>query len=56
MWKKNVYLANKGQSLILVTLMLIALIGMLVLILDGGNAYLKRRQAQSAADSGALAC
>ncbi len=55
MKKKNVNLSNKGQSLVLVALMLFALIGMLALILDGGNAYLKRRQAQTAADAGALA-
>lgn len=47
--------SERGQSLVLVTLLLIALIGMLALVLDGGNAYFKRRAAQNAADAGALA-
>jgi len=53
--KKLISFSDKGQSLILITIMLFALIAMLALIIDGGNAYLKRRQAQSAADAGALA-
>ena len=46
---------EKGQSLITVTLLLIALIGMLALVIDGGHSYLQRRAAQTAADAGALA-
>lgn len=48
-------ISQKGQSLMTVAVFLVALIAMLALILDGGNAYLKRRQAQNAADAGALA-
>ena len=44
-----------GQSMALVAVLLVALIGMLALSLDGGNAYLQRRGAQNAADSSALA-
>ena len=44
-----------GQSMVLVGLLLVVLIGMLALILDGGYAFLQRRGAQTAADSGALA-
>jgi hypothetical protein len=44
-----------GQSVVLVTLMLLGLITMLALVLDGGNFYTQRRAAQVAADAGALA-
>jgi hypothetical protein len=46
---------EKGQSLVIVAILLVALIGMLALTLDGGFAYLQRRGAQTAADAGALA-
>jgi len=46
---------ERGQSLVLITMMMLGLIGMLALVLDGGNVYSQRRQAQSAADAGALA-
>ena len=44
-----------GQSMVLVALMLFAFIALLAVILDGGNAYLQRRNAQTAADAGAMA-
>jgi hypothetical protein len=46
---------EKGQSLVTVLVMMVAIIAMLALVLDGGSAYLHRRQAQNAADAGALA-
>jgi len=46
---------SKGQSLVVVAILLVVLIGMLALVLDGGYAYLQRRVAQTAADAGALA-
>jgi hypothetical protein len=46
---------QKGQVLVLVAIMLVVLLGMLALALDGGHAYLQRRQMQTAADAGALA-
>ena len=46
---------ERGQSLVIVALVLIALIGMLALAFDGGNAFFQRRIAQNAADAGALA-
>lgn len=49
------YHSERGQSLVIVTLLSIALIGMLAIVLDGGYAYLQRRVAQNAADAGALA-
>lgn len=45
----------RGQILVLVAIMLIGMLAMLALVLDGGNAYLQRRQAQNAADAAALA-
>jgi hypothetical protein len=47
--------SERGQSLVLVALLFIAFAGILALVLDGGNAYAARRQAQNAADAGALA-
>jgi hypothetical protein len=47
--------SEKGQSLVLVALLFLAFAGILALVLDGGNAYAARRQAQNAADAGALA-
>lgn len=44
-----------GQSMVLVALLLIAFIALLAVTLDGGYAYLQRRNAQTAADAGALA-
>ena len=45
----------RGQVLIIVTLALVAIIGVAGLAIDGGNAFLDRRNAQNAADSAALA-
>lgn len=47
--------SERGQSLVIVALMFLAFAAILALVLDGGNAYAARRQAQNAADSGALA-
>lgn len=44
-----------GQSLVFVALAIVALVAMAGLIIDGGYAYAMRRQAQNAADAGALA-
>jgi hypothetical protein len=51
-WKPS---SERGQSLVIVALLLVVLIGMLALTLDGGYAYLQRRASQTAADAGALA-
>jgi hypothetical protein len=48
-------LRDDGQSLVLVTLMIVGFIALLLLVLDGGYLYLNRRIAQAAADAGALA-
>ncbi len=44
-----------GQVLPFVAVLLVVLLGMLALVLDGGNLYLHRRSMQNAADAGALA-
>lgn len=45
----------KGQSIVIVALIMLALVGLTALALDGGYAFWDRRIAQNAADAGALA-
>jgi hypothetical protein len=47
--------SERGQSMIIIAVFMVALIGMLALVLDGGLGYAKRRQSQNAADAAALA-
>jgi uncharacterized membrane protein len=47
--------AVRGQALIIVALALAGLVGIVGLVVDGGNVFLDRRNAQNAADSAALA-
>lgn len=49
------YYPTRGQALILVALALAGLLAIAGLVIDGGNVFLDRRNAQSAADSAALA-
>ncbi len=44
---------ESGQVLVLVVLGMVALIGVTALVVDGGNVFLDRREAQNAADSAA---
>jgi Flp pilus assembly protein TadG len=56
--KENVMLhkkSEKGQALVLIVFALIGLLGMTALTVDGGIAYLDRNNAQTAADSAAIA-
>ncbi|OGO26296.1 MAG: hypothetical protein A2136_10970 [Chloroflexi bacterium RBG_16_54_11] len=46
---------EKGQTLVFVVIGFLVFVAVLALVLDGGNAYAARRQAQNAADAGALA-
>jgi hypothetical protein len=46
---------ERGQSAVIVALLLVAMVGMLALTFDGGYTYFQRRLAQTAADAGALA-
>lgn len=45
----------RGQSLVLVALLMAGLVAVAALLIDGGNIYLNRRQAQTAADAAAMA-
>ena len=51
----NKYRNERGQALIVVVLAIVGLAGMVGLVVDGGNVFLDRRNAQNAADSAALA-
>lgn len=53
--KNRTLVREKGQSIVLIVLMLVGFIAMLALVLDGGNLFTHRRQMQTAADAGALA-
>jgi Flp pilus assembly protein TadG len=46
---------KRGQALIVIALALVGLVGMMGLVVDGGNAFNDRRRAQNAADAAALA-
>ncbi len=46
---------SSGQSIVLIALMLVVLLGMAGLVFDGGTAYAERRRMQNGADAGALA-
>lgn len=46
---------QRGQAIVLIALMLVLLIGFLGLGIDGGRAYVDRRQVQDAVDAAALA-
>lgn len=48
-------ISESGQSLVIIALGLIAFVAILALVLDGANAYAAKRQAQNAADAGAIA-
>lgn len=46
---------ESGQSMVLITLVIVGMIAMLGLVMDGGNAYLQRRKMQNASDASAYA-
>jgi hypothetical protein len=46
---------DRGQALIMIVLAIVGLLGITGLVIDGGNYFLDRRNAQNAADSAALA-
>jgi secretion/DNA translocation related TadE-like protein len=50
-----VKVSEKGQTIVLIVVVIIGMVAMAALIVDGGNAYMNRRRAQTAADAGALA-
>ncbi len=46
---------QRGQALVILALALVGLLGVVALIIDGGNAWSQQRQSQNAADSGSEA-
>ena len=52
---KRVFFEEKGQSLVLMAVMLAALIGIAGIVIDGGRLYLAKSELQKAVDAGALA-
>ena len=48
-------ISERGQFIVLLAIIMVALLGVLAFVLVGGNLYFKRRVAQNAADAGALA-
>lgn len=46
---------ERGQTLVVATLVLVVLVGFMALVVDVGNIYTQRRRIQNAADAGALA-
>jgi hypothetical protein len=46
---------DKGQNFAFVAIIMVGLVGILVLVIDGGQSYMHRRIAQTAADAGAYA-
>src|ERR1041385_1661254 len=53
--KSNSYKRAKGQALVLIALAIVGLAGIAGLVIDGGNVFFDRRNAQNAADSAVLA-
>ncbi|MEO5886800.1 MAG: Tad domain-containing protein [Anaerolineales bacterium] len=49
------YKSDRGQALVVIALAAVGLIGIVALVVDGGQAFADRRKAQNAADSAALA-
>jgi Flp pilus assembly protein TadG len=47
--------SERGQAIVILALMMIALLAFAALAIDGGNAYVERRRSQNAADASALA-
>jgi len=52
---RNISQLQKGQAIVLVALMIVALTGMLAMSIDVGNSYTHRRLLQTAADAAAMA-
>jgi len=54
MWKDDPE-RQRGQSMVLITLLIVVMLVFAGLVMDGGYAYALRRETQNAADAGALA-
>lgn len=55
MFAPNHHSSQKGQAIVLIVITVFMLVVMAGLVVDGGNAYLNRRKAQTAADAAVLA-
>jgi uncharacterized membrane protein len=47
--------SEKGQSIVLIAIVMVGMLAMAGLAIDGGNLFLQRRRVQNAADAGAMA-
>lgn len=54
MIRSNSHKRQRGQALVIIALAIVGLAGMAGLVIDGGNIFLDRRNAQNAADAAAL--
>src|ERR1043166_1332762 len=52
---KRISELERGQAIVLIALLIIALVGMLGLAVDGGGLYFLRRDAQNAVDAAVVA-
>lgn len=52
---KKTHLSERGQNLVIIAVLMIVMLGLAGLVIDGGFSLSKRREAQNAADAGALA-
>jgi Flp pilus assembly protein TadG len=52
---KRIQKAEEGQSIVLIAAVMVGLLALAGLAIDGGNAFLERRNTQNAADAAALA-
>src|ERR1051325_7488787 len=53
--KSNSYKNGRGQALVIIALAIVGVAGIAGLVVDGGDVFLDRRNAQNAADSAVLA-
>jgi len=51
---KKIIQSQKGQSIVIIAIVMVALLALAGLAIDGGNLYLQRRRAQNASDTAAL--
>src|SRR5262245_60965374 len=52
---RRTHAAERGQALVIVAIAMVALIGAVAIVIDGGNAFAQTRRAQNAVDAAAEA-
>ena len=55
MIKRMIHSKRRGQAIVIIAGAMVALIALVALAIDGGNAYAQRRNAQNAVDGAAVA-